>query len=154
MTTQVRVGGAWKEITGGSIRVSGSWRRLRAIKVYSGAAWRTVATFADALSLSASPSTATRTGFNATVSAGPVIATPTGGASPFTYAWVKQSGGNITAASPASSQTVFRGTTMAIDETRAAVFRCTCTDAFGSTATADVSVTVTRIESDFSGGFE
>lgn len=149
---KVRVGGAWKDITGASVRVGGSWRRLQAIKVYSDAAWRDVATFSSPLTLALSSSLVTKTGTNATVTTGNVLATPTGGQGPFTYAWVKQSGGNITATNSSSAQSGFRATNMAIDEQRTAVFRCTCTDAFGASDTADVSVTITRIESLIIGG--
>lgn len=152
MTTKVRVGGAWKDISGGSVRVSGSWRRLTAIKAYFDSAWRTVAVFADSLSLSLSASSISRTGANSTVTSAAVLATPTGGSSPFTYAWAKQSGGLISATNPTSAQTTFRATNMTDQEERSAVFRCTCTDAYGSTATADVTVTLTRIAIDFSGG--
>ena len=150
---KVRVGGAWKDITAGSVRVGGSWRRLQAIKVYSGAAWRTVATFATSeLSLSLSASTVTRTGSNSSLSAGPVLATPTGGEGPFTYSWVKQSGDHISASKPTNASTSFTANNMTVDEERNAVFRCTCTDAFGASDTADVSVTIIRIESLIIGG--
>ena len=149
---KVRVGGAWKDISGASVRVGGSWRRLQAIKVYADSAWRTVATFASPLDLTLSASTANKTGTNSTVTTGNITATPSGGQGPFTYAWAKQSGGSISATNATSAQSGFRATGMAIDEQRTAVFRCTCTDAFGSSDTADVSVTITRIESQIIGG--
>jgi predicted flavoprotein YhiN len=144
---QVRVGGAYKEITGASVRVGGSWRRLQAIKVYSDSAWRTVATFSSPMSLALSRSTISRIGSNSTLTTGTVTGTPTGGQGPFTYAWTKQSGDTITASSPANASSTFRATNLAIDETRNAVFRLTCTDAFGSSDSEDVTVTITRIES-------
>lgn len=144
---KVRVGGAWKDIAGASVRVGGSWRRLQAIKVYSDAAWRDVATFSSPLTLALSAGTVTKAGTSSTVTTTlQTLAIPTGGQGPFTYAWVKQDGGNITATQPALAGTFFRATAMAVDEARSATFRCTCTDAFGASATADVAVGLRRYD--------
>lgn len=145
MTMMVRVGGAWKDIEGASLRSGGSWRRLVAIKAYEGGAWRDVAAFTSPLSMTLSQSSITKLGFASSVQTNTTVnAIPTGGASPHTYAWVKQSGGAITATLPTSAATFFRATAMVEDETRTAVFRCTVTDAFNNTASADVTVTLRR----------
>ena len=114
-----------------------------------GGEWRDVANFTSGggtITLTASSSSVSRSGRNSSLQAGPVLVTPSGGQSPYTYAWTRESGNLISATSPASAQTYFRASNMTELEERTAVFRCTATDALGSTATADVSVSITRNE--------
>jgi len=70
-----------------------------------------------------------------------VTVTPSGGVGPFTYGWVRQSGDSaITAASPSTAATSFSAS-LASDETKTAVFRCTVTDTVtGATTFVDVNV--------------
>lgn len=70
------------------------------------------------------------------------VATASGGSGSYTYSWARISGSSaITADSPSSSSTTFRGTVPAGLTT--AVFRVTVTDTVtGQTATADVTVTL------------
>ena len=70
------------------------------------------------------------------------VATASGGSGSYTYSWARISGSSaITADSPSSSSTTFRGTVPAGFTT--AVFRVTVTDTVtGQTATADVTVTL------------
>jgi hypothetical protein len=152
---KARIGGAWRDLTGGRVFLGGAWRTLKSGKAYIGGAWRDTANFTPGqgtitLTLSTSSISATRR--LSSVNSGQVTATPSGGQVPYTYAWVKQSGDDISAANSVSAITSFQATGMAIDETRNAVFRCTCTDSLGSSATADVSVSLTCIEPVDTGG--
>ena len=98
------------------------------------------------LNVTATPTTARRT--QSTSGGGPVtLTTPTvtaeaaGGVGPYTYAWTRISGDSaITATAPSAATTAFTAS-LAVDETKIAMFRVTATDtATGATATADVSV--------------
>jgi hypothetical protein len=144
MTMQVRFGGAWKSISGAKAYVAGAWRNVVAIKGYVDGTWVDLATLTSPMTLSVSPSTVAGSGTLSAVLTVPATATPVGGSAPFTYSWVKQSGGNIIALSQTSASTRFQGADMAVLETRTAVFRCTCTDSLGTVRTADVSVSVHR----------
>lgn len=149
MPMKLRLGGEWRDISAAKVYLNGAWRPLVAIKIYYDSAWRDVANFTGgggSVTLSISPSPVTRTGRNETINTANVTATPAGGLAPYTYAWTKQSGDSISAVSSSSAVTQFQATGMAVDETRQAVFRCTCTDSLGSSATADVSVSITRTE--------
>jgi hypothetical protein len=155
MAMKVRLGGAWRDIVGARIYSSGSWRSLKSIKVYFDGSWRDVANFtagAGTITLTLSTSSISATRRTSNVNSGQITATPSGGQVPYTYAWVKQSGDSISATNPTSAITSFQATGMAVDETRNAVFRCTCTDTFGSSATADVSVSLTCLEPVDTGG--
>lgn len=149
MPTKIRQGGAWRTITGCKVFKGGSWRSIKAIKVYSDGAWRDVGNFTVGggdLNLTLSNSSVTRSARLTTIGSTIVIASPTGGQTPYTYAWTKQSGDAISAMTPSNAGTAFQASGMAILETRTAVFRCTVTDTLGSSEHADVSVTITRLE--------
>jgi hypothetical protein len=155
MAMKVFQGGTWRDISKCSVYQGGAWRVVKAIKVYQGGAWRDVANFtagAGTITLALSPTTISKTGRTSTVNTGNVTATPTGGQTPYTYAWVKQSGDDITALNPANAITAFRATGMAVDETRNAVFRCTATDTFGTSDSEDITVSITCIEPIDTGG--
>lgn len=117
---------------------------MKALKLLDGATLRTIATFAPALTLSASPASASgiaasNSPINVTTNS--VTAVPTGGTGPFTYAWTVVSFTGPSSpfvTSVTSAATTFRQNTMTPDTTASAVFRCTVTDAFGLTATVDV----------------
>jgi hypothetical protein len=79
------------------------------------------------------------------VTTGTVNVSTSGGTSPFTYAWTKLDGDAVTALSPTSASTQFRGTGMVSGESRTADFRCTVTATGGATAqTQIVTATVTH----------
>ena len=152
---EVFCGGAWREITSAEAFVNGAWRSLSYAEAYVDGQWRTVANFTPAgsggggggtITLSLNTSSVNVATFNSSTNTSNVTATPSGGLAPYTYSWVKQSGGAITASFPTVATTRFAASGLTVDETRSAIFRCTCTDALGSTATADVSVSITRIE--------
>jgi hypothetical protein len=75
-----------------------------------------------------------------------VTCTAHDGSGSYTYAWVQLSGDAITADSPTSATTTFRGSAMSVSETRSAIFACNVTDTVsGSVVQSDpVSVSVER----------
>ena len=105
-----------------------------------------------ALSASASPTDVS--GFdtvtapdNSTATTDPTTVTPSGGVSPYTYAWTYVSGSTATVNSSTSATTTFSRTVF-IDFSgqqidRTGVYRCTVTDSASQTATADVTVNTT-----------
>lgn len=68
-----------------------------------------------------------------------VTGTAIGGTAPYTYAWTYVSGSSYTINSPASAATTFT-TNLSATQLKSGVYRCTVTDAFLSTASADVTV--------------
>lgn len=131
------------------IRQSGVNRRIRSLKVMDGGTLRTVAVFADPLTVSASPTSVSGTQSGEgpiTVNTSSTTATPSGGLGPFTYSWAYVSGGiSASANSPASATTSFRAEPPPGSFT--STMRVTVTDAFGQTATADVSATFNNVYS-------
>lgn len=146
MTMKVRTAGAVQTITAAKVKQSGVERTVRSVKVMDGGTLRTVATFAPPMTLSVSPTTVSGTassGSAVTVTTTTTTATPSGGSAPYTYAWsfVSKSGGNTpTALSPTFATSAFQQTNVAALDSNTAVFRCTVTDSFGTTATADVNL--------------
>ena len=148
MPLKLRQGGAWRDITTAKVYQGGAWRTIKSVKIYQGGEWRDVANLTAGLgtiTLSLNASTVSIARRLSTITTGNVIATPSGGQTPYTYSWAQQSGGAISANNPANAITSFTAFGMVVGETRNAVFRCTCTDAFGSSATADVTVSITRL---------
>lgn len=133
---------SWHPLQTLQVYRNGAWRRLKTLKVYSGGAWRLIGNFMPPLSVSAYPTGVGGVGYTNTsviVGSNPTTATPAGGLAPYTYNWAKVSGDAITASQPNSATTDFGGT-VAVNTTASAIFRVTCTDSSGRTATADVSV--------------
>lgn len=94
---------------------------------------------------SASPSSITKTDTGATIVTASTTVTPTGGTTPYTYAWTRISGStSISATSATSATTTFTGTSLASGTTYSAVFRCTITDNVAATKTVDVNVEIIR----------
>ena len=148
MSVQARVGGAWKTISRAKVRVNGAWRNIVAVKCLVSGNWVTVGNFtsgAGTISLAISPSSVSGSGRNTTVGTSSVRATPTGGQTPYTYAWNQQSGDAITVSNATSAITSFQARMMSVDEVRTAVFRCTCTDSLNNSDFEDVTVTITRL---------
>jgi hypothetical protein len=136
--------GAWHELTSLKVYRSGAWRRLKTLKVYSGGAWRSIVNFIQPLTLSVSPSSVSGAGSGTTaqtVYSGSATVTPSGGVGPFTYSWARVSGAAITPLSPSSASSAFYKYLNKF-ELANATMRCTVTDSQGSTATADVDVTL------------
>ena len=151
MTIRIRNSGSLRTITNGKVKVGGVVRDLRTIKVMDGGTLRTVAAFASPLSLAISPTLAGGLGESSTpvtVTTQAAVATPSGGSAPFTYAWsfISKTGGDTpTANSAAFSTSTFSQTNVADLDSNTAVFRCTVTDSFGTTATADVDLSFVNL---------
>lgn len=98
------------------------------------------------LSATAAPGSVSGSGNTATVTSNSSTCTASGGSGSFSYSWVLVSGGSVTAVSPSSATSTFRGSTMAAGETRTATFRCDVTDTIsGQTAsTGNVTISVNR----------
>ena len=97
------------------------------------------------LNATASPSSLSKTGTTASITTASTTVTPTGGTTPYTYAWVRNSGSTSIAVDSASAATTtFTGTSLASGSTYTAVFRCTVTDNVAATKTVDVNVEIIR----------
>jgi len=135
------VAGAWRTARRGEIYIGGQWRRLTRAEAYITSAWRNTLSFVAPMTLTATPSVA---GYRSTPkpTAGTVItdiatATPSGGAMPYQYSWTASAG--VTIGSPANASTNFSAYLVG-DSERDATATVTCTDTFGSVATASVSL--------------
>jgi hypothetical protein len=123
-----KVGGAWVP--------AAVWKKI-------GGVWVTVS---NAILVTRSPATLSMVDSTATVTTGNTTVTASGGVTPYSYSWARLAGGdNIVATAPSARITAFSGSSMAVNESRAATFRCTVTDSNGMTATCDVGVTVQRV---------
>lgn len=95
---------------------------------------------ADPGSLFKSGTTAGNTTASTTVTA--VNGTPA-----YTYAWTWASGGSgITIDSPSAATTTFSATGLSVSETRSGTARCTVTDSAAASVTADVNVSIRRVD--------
>jgi hypothetical protein len=81
------------------------------------------------------------TGAAANITTGVVEAIPSGGVAPYTYAWTQETSSPYTWAigSPTAASTTFTCNTLGPGTTAEESFRCTVTDARGSTASAIVT---------------
>lgn len=144
MTLRVMEGGNLRTITSLTVKQAGVLRSIRTVKVMDGGVLRTVATFADPLTVEASPASVSGTQASASailVNTDLTTATPSGGLAPFSYSWAKVSGVGV-ANSPAMASTNF-GATIS-PGTQTGIFRITVTDSTGQTATDDVIATFTN----------
>jgi hypothetical protein len=126
-------------------------RKLKTVKVMRGGVLVTVATYRTVAPLSAVSSPNLAYGYASgtgpqTVTSDPVVATVTGGASPFTYAWAIVSGTPVMITNPTSATTQFQKLT---GTSVMAGARCTITDSLGATTTCDCAV---QLEKDTGGG--
>lgn len=145
MTIKVLDAGTLRTARDLKVMQAGVVRRTRAVKIMHGGTLRTVATFADPLAASVSPSSVS--GIQSApgeypVVTGPSTAAPVGGTAPFTYAWVSVSGYG-SPNNPTANSTNF--TADILPGTYGGTFRVTITDAYGQTASADVSATFTNL---------
>lgn len=143
MSGEAYVGGAWRDLTSAKVCIDGiNWKTItRGLACVDGTNWVPIANFVPPLSVSISPPDAL--GFvssskPARAVTNPVTATPTGGKAPFTYVWSLLSGAT-TITSPTNASTTF-SQVVASGGSASATARVTVTDALGSTATADVSI--------------
>lgn len=104
------------------------------------------ASISTTLNAAASPSSLSISGTGTPLTTASTTVTPTGGTSPYTYAWTRISGSTlITANSASAATTTFTGSSLASGTTYSAVFRCTVTDNVAATKTVDVNVEVIRL---------
>lgn len=147
----IRVNGAWKEITSGKIFVDGAWKDITRGQVRIGGAWKAIGNLVADLSLNALPVFVTGSRFGAGVATSRIAqATPTGGRGPYTYSWVKTSGLG-TPTSPNTAATAIQHT-LGAGQVATGAFRCTVTDSLGNTATATITSQLTSETSDIPGG--
>jgi len=96
---------------------------------------------------SASPTSLYASTSTSSATTGSTTVTPSGGVSPYTYAWTLLSGDTLTVTSPTAASTTFSKTGLAEGDYFFATYRCTVTDSTAGTpltATADVYVTIER----------
>ena len=100
------------------------------------------------MTATASPTSLYKTTTGSSATTNSVTVTPSGGTSPYTYAWTLLSGDTLTVTSPSAATTTFSKTGMGTGDSFSATYRCTVTDSTGGTpltATADVPVTIENI---------
>jgi hypothetical protein len=104
------------------------------------------ASISTTLNAAASPSSLSTSGTGTPLTTASTTVTPTGGTSPYTYAWARLSGStSITANTASAASTTFTGASLASGTTYNAVFRCTVTDNVAATKTVDVNVEIIRL---------
>lgn len=139
MSIHVFHSGANRTMQAGYVFASGANRPIKEIWVYHAGANRLVY---SSLTASALPDYVAGYGSPTVPPGGVVITTGytyvtvTGGIGPFTYQWVRVSGGAMDASTPTSSSTIFTAT-LSPGATRQATWQCHVTD----TATGLVAVT-------------
>ena len=134
------ISGAWRTAKRGEVLIGGAWRQITRGEVYRGGSWAKCLTFAGPLSVSAYNVTGrTSNRKPANVTSTDSVATPTGGFAPYTYAWASPDG--VTPLSPSMARTAFRAP-VAPGDTNYYTARVTCTDALGTVATADITITL------------
>lgn len=132
--------GTLQTISGAKFKDGSVERSIVRMKVLDGATLRTVATFTSPLS--ATPSSAIVYTYSDTSSfmiSDPVTCSPSGGLSPYTYAWTITSG-TAGVGSPSSASSTFSKTVSGPGSTEYATAQCVVTDSAGSTATVTVNL--------------
>jgi hypothetical protein len=100
---------------------------------------------AVSLSPSSVSGTGESTGAAITVTSATTTASVQGGIAPYTYAWAKVIGDDMTITAPTSATTAFSSEEVP-DLILSGTYRCTVTDAAGITARADVAVTLNFVD--------
>lgn len=141
MSGHVHSGGAWRTASSISVWAGGAWRTVQDAWVWSGGAWRPFFTAYVAPTVAATDINNIHLGIGTAFDTS--TATVTGGEAPFAYAWSYVSGSSQIVLSDATSQTATFSSDWPsnINGSRTAIYRVTVTDARGSTATADITVT-------------
>lgn len=137
----------------GKLTTADYYYQVRSVRNAQASAWEPVsagvlgkaASVDVVLGASVAPGSASSSGGATSQTTNTVTVTPSGGTSPYTYAWTWLSGGTgITIGSATAATTSFSATGLTSGETRSGVARCTVTDAVSATYTVDVSVNITR----------
>lgn len=143
MPLKVVVGGVEKTAARADVYTTGGKKRINRIEVYNGA-WKLGAQFLTELTLTCVPSSTsksvTTSGDSVPITSNPVLASVSGGKSPYTYQWVQLTGSAATINSPTSATTTFTDHSVDVG-TAVKTYRCTVTDDLGQTAQATVTVT-------------
>lgn len=92
----------------------------------------------EELTVVVSPETLSKTGANGNLTSNTATATPSGGATPYTFLWTRVSGSVFTINTPTNSQTTFTGN--GTDEAKGGRYRCTVTDDNTNTVSDTVQV--------------
>lgn len=83
--------------------------------------------------------------FPETVASDTITLTASGGAGPYSYSWIRQSGDvAINAVAPSSAATNFYAVNVPVGATYGASFLATVTDSLGATASIEVSVVISN----------
>ena len=140
---KVNVGGVWKTVKTAKVNVAGVWRTATKARVNVAGVWKVGDLFLLPLTATVNDSTPSGETFGpTTVETNTVTVTPSGGAAPYTYAWVRTSGVG-SANSPTAAVTSFLAIVPKFN-TYVGAFLCTVTDAIGGTATVTVNSTFTN----------
>ena len=144
---EIFAAGAWRGITRGEIIAGGTPRRLTRGEMYIGGQWRPIFSFIPTLSVSAPAGIYASQAVNATVNVATdnVTATPIGGAPGYSYSWALISGSGIAISNPTLATTRFSAP-MPAASIRNGVARVTVTDSRGTSAFADVAVTLENVD--------
>lgn len=156
--TEIRKGGVWRDITACKIFEQGVWRDLVQVKIYKSSAWRTVANFTapagggggggGTLALSLNNTVIEGSGSLSLIHSNPIVCTPSGGLTPYTYVWsiVSHDAFAIySVVTPGLASTRVNASGISSGVTGECVVHCVVTDALGTTATSsNVDVFLTR----------
>lgn len=136
------ISGGWRNIQRSEVLVAGSWRRVTRVEVYKSGAWRSAVKFTGPLSVSANEATGSASGGSrtVTVTSSASQAAPSGGLGLYTYSWTILSG-SASVQTPSNASTTF-SQSVSPNSIASSVARVTCTDALGSSAFYDITVTL------------
>lgn len=152
MSFNLKVGGTWQTLASGWVKVSGTWQQVASAWVKVSGTWQQVY---SSLSASADKASVSGSGSDFSACGDPgntdtVTVTPSGGKSPYTYAWARvgaaADSGPYQANAATSAATAFSdvdSTVCTADINSDETWRCTVTDDNSQTATVDVTVTLT-----------
>lgn len=153
---QIRNGGAWRTAASAQAYINGAWRQILYGKAYVNGSWRNICNFtpppppppapppttpppppAPSLTVTASTTAISASAAVSSMTTNSVTLTPSGGKSPYSYAWtITSSDGNaytITAPSAASTAVHISGL---VDRNATCTIQCTVNDSTGLSATS------------------
>lgn len=131
----VRLNGAWVSPERAEVRIAGQWRTIIRAEIFTGGEWEQSASFLPPLTLSLSTQVVSGFAFSGTVYTNAVTVTPSGGQTPYSYAWSRVSGAG-TVANAAAATTNFTDAP-GWGNTTEGYFICTVSDALGNVAASE-----------------